>query len=96
MTDKAEILQVLRSVKAELLKAYPVKAIALFGSFSRGDFTKDSDIDILVEIDGKIGSRFIDLANEIEVALGRKVDVVSKNGIKPRYLNRIKEELIYV
>jgi hypothetical protein len=96
MTEKAEILQVLRSVKAELLKAYPVKAIALFGSFSRGDFTKDSDIDILVEIDGKIGGRFIDLANEIEVALGRKVDVVSKNGIKPRYLNRIKEELIYV
>lgn len=96
MTERAEILQVLRSIKADILKAYPIKAIALFGSYSREDFTKDSDIDILVEIDGKIGSRFIDLANDIEIALGRKVDVVSKNGIKPRYLNRIKEDLIYV
>jgi hypothetical protein len=70
--------------------------MALFGSFSRGDQLDSSDIDILVELNGKIGSGFIDLAEELESAFGRKVDLISKNGIKPHYYNSIEEELIYV
>jgi hypothetical protein len=96
MSLAEEILFKLRNLKSQLTKKYPIAAMALFGSFSRGDQLADSDIDILVELDGKIGSRFIDLAEELESALGRKVDLVSKNGIKPRYFKSIKEDLIYV
>jgi hypothetical protein len=39
---------------------------------------------------------FIDLGDELEKMLGMKVDLVSKNGIKPRYLKQIESELIYV
>ena len=70
--------------------------MALFGSYSRGDQSENSDIDILVELNGKIGSRFIDLAEELESALGKRVDLISKNGIKSRYYNSIEEDLIYV
>lgn len=96
MSPNEDLLSKLRNLKLQLVKKYPIAAMALFGSFSRGDQFDNSDIDILVELDGKIGSRFIDLAEELESALGRKVDLVSKNGIKPRYYNSIEGDLIYV
>lgn len=75
---------------------HPIVEMALFDSFSRGDQLENSDNDILVEIDGKIGSRFIDLAEELEAALGRKEDLISKNGIKPMYYFSLEPELIYI
>ncbi len=70
--------------------------MALFGSYARNEQTASSDVDIMVEFDGKIGIKFIDLANELEKALGLKVDLVSKKGIKEQYLNTILSDLIYV
>jgi len=96
MSSKEDIISKLRNLKPQLANNYPIAAMALFGSFSRSEQIENSDIDILVELDGKIGSRFIDLAEELESALGRKVDLISKNGIKPRYFNSIEEDLIYV
>lgn len=86
----------LTSLKKELQGKYPIASLALFGSYSRGDQTLESDIDLLVEFNAKIGSDFILLAEEIERRLGRKVDLVSKKGLKEKYLNQIKDELIYV
>jgi predicted nucleotidyltransferase len=63
---------------------------------SRKDQKEDSDLDILVEFNDKIGIRFIDLADEIERLVGFKVDLVSKNGIKDKYLQSINSDLIYV
>jgi len=70
--------------------------LAIFGSYSREESTDDSDLDILVEFNGKIGIRFIDLADEIEEIVGLKVDLVSRNGIKVGYLKAINPDLIYV
>ena len=96
MSSHQDILENLRRLKSSLVKRYPVKKLALFGSVSRSEHGKDSDVDILVEFDGKIGSRFIDLADELESALGIKVDLVSRNGIKPKYFEAIRKDLIYV
>ena len=70
--------------------------MAIFGSYSREENTEDSDLDILVEFNDKIGIRFIDLADEIEEIVGLKVDLVSRNGIKDRYLKTIDPDIIYV
>ncbi|WP_375579789.1 nucleotidyltransferase family protein [Marivirga tractuosa] len=91
-----EIKDILQEQKQKLLRSYPIKSMAIFGSYSREDQNENSDLDILVEFDGKIGVKFIDLADELEKAVGFKVDLVSKNGIKPKYLNAIKQELKYV
>ena len=50
----------------------------------------------MVEFDQPIGIGFIDLALELELLLSQKVDLVSKNGIKPKYLQSISQELHYV
>jgi len=49
-----------------------------------------------VELNGKIGSKFFDLADELESSLGQRVDLVSKKGVKPRYLKSIEPDLVYV
>ncbi len=70
--------------------------MAIFGSYSRNENRNDSDLDILVEFNDKIGIRFIDLADEIENIVGVKVDLVSKDGIKEKYFKAIDPDLIYV
>jgi predicted nucleotidyltransferase len=86
----------LSACKQNLAKKYGVKKIAVFGSVSRGDSTDDSDVDILVEFSRPIGIQFIDLAMELEELLNRKVDLVSRNAIKPKYFLQIENELKYV
>lgn len=96
MLTKEEILKRLREHKGELQQKFPVKDIALFGSYARGEQTPESDIDVLVEFTDPIGWEFIDLLEDLEkIFYGVKVDLISKKGIKPHYLPYIEEDVIY-
>ena len=83
-------------IKPYLFGKYPLKSLAIFGSYARGEFDDASDLDLLVEVDATIGSRFVDLADEIEEMVGMRVDLVSRDGVKPKYLEAIKPDLVYV
>ena len=96
MKSLDEIKSSLEKNKSRLFYSYPIKSLAIFGSYARNEENADSDLDIMVEFNDKIGLRFIDLANELERMVGLKVDLVSKKGIKQRYLQSIEEDLIYV
>ncbi|MFC2089147.1 nucleotidyltransferase family protein [Bacteroidota bacterium] len=96
MRSLNEIKSTLSSHKVHLFKEYPIKSMAIFGSYSRKEQNEKSDLDIVVEFYDKIGIRFVDLADEIEDIVGMKVDLVSKNGIKEKYLKAIDTDLIYV
>ena len=96
MINKENITNVLKANKLDLLARYHLKSIGIFGSFTREDFKDDSDIDILIDYEQPIGIEFIDLAEELEKILNLKVDLVSKNGIKPKYLVEIQKDLVYV
>lgn len=96
MTSTQKLTRDLSELKIRLKRRYPIASMALFGSYARNEQTPSSDIHILVELNGRMGSNFIDLAGEIEKALGIKVDLVSKKGIKKRYYDAIESELIYV
>lgn len=93
MTSLSNIKNKLKLLKPILQAKYPLEAIAVFGSYARNE---QSDIDIMVALNGKIGIEFIAMANEIEDYLGIKTDVISRKGIKPRYFEFIKQDLIYV
>jgi len=94
MPTLEEILAALREQHAILSRRYPIQRMALFGSWARGDAREESDVDILVDVDPSIGLRFVDLGDELEEALGRPVDLVSRRAIKPSYWKRIEPELI--
>ncbi len=91
-----KIITILKAHKQELLSKYPIKSLALFGSYSRGEETKDSDIDIMVELNHPDARSFINLSYELEAIIKQKVDLVSKNGVKERYMREIENDLIYV
>jgi predicted nucleotidyltransferase len=86
----------LTKLKPELEKKYPISSLGLFGSIVRDDFTENSDIDIIVDFNGKIGIEFITLADELEQVFNRKADLVSRGGIKQRYLDVIDPQIVYV
>lgn len=96
MTTLKDIKQTLKIHKDRLSSKYGINLLAIFGSYGRGQETSESDIDILVDFKRPIGIEFIDLANELENLLKTKVDLVSKNGIKPEYFSQIEGELDYV
>jgi predicted nucleotidyltransferase len=96
MLTKAEVIQKLSAHKAELQSKFPLKSIALFGTYARGEQSEESDIDVLVEFSEPVGMEFIDLLLELEKIFNQKVDLVSKRGIKSHYLPYIEDDLIYV
>jgi len=96
MRTTQDILQTLTQIKPVLIKRYGVRSLALFGSCARDQQHDQSDVDVLVDVDQSVGLEFVDLADEIEAAIGAPVDVVSARGIKPRYFQSIEKDLIYV
>jgi len=96
MYNTQQILAILKRQKRDLEKKYPISELAIFGSYARGDNHEKSDIDILVDFNGRIGIEFISLAHELEDILHTKVDLVSRKGIKPKYLPFVEKNLIHV
>jgi predicted nucleotidyltransferase len=97
MYSKARILEILKDRKPDLQKRYPISELGLFGSYARGDFNEQSDIDILVDFNARIdGFDYIRLAHELEDAFKYKIDMVSRKGIKPKYLPFVEKSLIHV
>jgi predicted nucleotidyltransferase len=90
MLTRNDILIKLKELKPTLIKDFSVKNIGLFGSFSNGDYTDDSDIDLLVELEKPIGWKFFTLEIYLENVFGRKVDLVTKNALK----EQIKENIL--
>ena len=95
VATREEILIRLREAKRTLQSEFPVKRIALFGSYARAtQISGQSDIDILVEVDPSIGLGFVTLAERLEKLLGGRVDLVSRRAIKPSLWKLIEPELI--
>lgn len=93
---KAHIEEIKRKI-LPILQRYEVKRVGLFGSCVREEMRGDSDIDILVEIEKDISLLdFVGLKLEIEEALGKKVDLVEYNTIKPLLRERILSEQVII
>jgi predicted nucleotidyltransferase len=57
---------------------YPqVRRAWIFGSMASNTFSSESDLDLLIDPDSPMGLRFISLAEDLEAAIGRKVDLLT-------------------
>ncbi|PIQ95430.1 MAG: hypothetical protein COV67_14905 [Nitrospinae bacterium CG11_big_fil_rev_8_21_14_0_20_56_8] len=80
-----------------VLKIHHVKRAGLFGSVARGDSSQDSDVDILVEIEDNLSLLdVVGIKLELEETLGRRVDLVEYNAIKPLLRERILGEEVAI
>lgn len=97
MKNLKQVEKKLKTLELLLKERFKVKRIGIFGSFIRRQQRKKSDIDILVEFRETIGLfEFIDLAEFLESSLGLKVDLVTKNALKPLLKDAILKEVVYV
>ena len=71
-----------------------VSRISIFGSYARGEARPDSDLDLLVAFSGRKGLLgMVALERELEIALGREVDLLTEEAISPYLRDRITRDL---
>ncbi|MFQ6129157.1 MAG: nucleotidyltransferase family protein [Thermoplasmata archaeon] len=90
MSDESE--EMVRVITDILLKS-GVKRASLFGSFVRGETTDGSDVDLLVEFEGR--KSLLDLVSlkiRLERSLGRRVDILTYDSLHPLLRERILKE----
>jgi predicted nucleotidyltransferase len=81
----------------EILRKNGVKRAAFFGSIVRDEMTEESDIDILIEFEGR--KSLLDLAhlkNELEDAVNRRVDLLTYKSLHPKLKDRIMAEQVQI
>jgi predicted nucleotidyltransferase len=95
MLTSNEILTMLKNHKEELSARFSVRRIGLFGSVLRGATSEKSDVDILVELAQPTLDHYMDLKFFLEEQLGRPVDLVLADSLKPRIRPIIAREVAY-
>jgi predicted nucleotidyltransferase len=88
-------MQALGEKIIDILRRNDVKRASFFGSIVRGEMTEGSDVDILVEFDGR--KSLLDLAhlkNELEDTINRRVDVLTYKSLHPRLKDKILAEQV--
>ena len=90
-----EQMQVAREKVLEILQKNGIKRAAFFGSIVRDEMTDESDIDILIEFEGR--KSLLDLAGlklDLEDALERRVDLLTYRSLHPMLKDRILAEQV--
>ena len=93
---RKDLLKRLTAHRREL-DTFGVKSLALFGSAGRDELTPESDVDVLVQFDGAATfDRYMDLKFYLEDLLGRSVDLVTVNALKPALRSTVERDAVYV
>lgn len=94
--QRDEILTILRQHRAEI-QGFGVKSLAIFGSVARDEATSESDVDLLVEFEGKVTfDRYMDLKFYLEDRLAMKVDLVTEKMLRPQIRQTVEKEALRV
>lgn len=94
---KQQVLQLLIDQFAEVHQRFGVQRLALFGSTARDEAQADSDVDVLVEFEGKAdSSRYFGLLFYLEDKLGCPLDLVTDKALRPELRPYVEKDAIYV
>ena len=76
-----------------ILKKHGAKKIEIFGSYARGEQEETSDLDVIVEFEKRKSLlEIVGIEQELEDALGIKVDLLTRASISPYLIERIEKE----
>jgi len=87
-----EVIAAIRKHRTEL-NEFGVTSLSVFGSVARGVAGPASDVDLLVEFAAPVGLfTFVRLQQRLEALLGRRVDLVTFEAIRPSMRQQILSE----
>jgi predicted nucleotidyltransferase len=89
-----EILGGKREAILRLADKHGAYNVRVFGSVARGEAGPTSDVDFVVDVQPWVGLEFLGLWDELEDLLGRKVDLITEQSLKPRIRERILREAV--
>lgn len=93
--DRDRLLALLAQHKPVLAERFGVQRLALFGSFARGTAREDSDVDVLVQFDGPAtAKRYFGAQFYLEDLLGREVDLVTEDALRPRLRPYVERDAV--
>jgi predicted nucleotidyltransferase len=79
------------------LAPYGTRRVAVFGSYARGEFRPNSDIDLLVEFDQRKSLlQIVRIEREVSERIGIKADLLTEKAISPYLVDRIKEKALVI
>ena len=91
----AEIQSTIAEAKDEIRRRYRAEIKGIFGSYARGDFRADSDLDLLVDFDeGADLFDLVGLQQFLEEKLGCKVDLVSRRSLREELRTSVLDKMI--
>ncbi len=95
---KSPLVKKLETEAPAIRLQFGVKKIGIFGSFARGEQTKKSDVDVIVDFaEGYATLRnFVGLADRLEALFRRNVDLITVEGIDKYIRPRVEAEVIWV
>lgn len=93
---KQEILTYLTNNKQNFKTEFGVEKIGLFGSFARDEATKDSDIDLVIDMKPKSLKKRLSLKQKIKTELNTNVDLGYLSSLRNFIVKDIQKDLIYV
>lgn len=90
----SDVLEVIRENMDEI-RRFGVRRIGVFGSHVRGEQRDDSDVDVVVEFEEGMATleNFLGLADFLERLLGRKVDLLTREGVRSIRIKHVREEI---
>lgn len=100
LVNQGSILKSLKETEKELKDKFQILRIGIFGSYSKGTQTEESDIDLIYELEenAKIGFKEINDLEQFFKDLFKieKIDLVNSKYVNPIVEEEIKKSVIYV
>jgi predicted nucleotidyltransferase len=96
----AREIKALLQAHQEALEKFTARRIGLFGSYAIGKQSPKSDVDLVVDFAEPTFDNFMGLVNYLEEVLGKKVNVLTPQGLEsirvPKVAETIKRSVLYV
>ena len=93
--DRRELLEKLRELKP-WLESQGIVDLRLFGSFARDEARADSDVDLLCRTTRRMGLEFFGYEAEIAERVGRRVELVEDEELRPFAMKTALRDLVHV
>jgi hypothetical protein len=95
MSSLKTIEKTLKRNKPVLMERFKVKSIGVFGSYARSEEDRESDVDLLVELEEPIGWEIVDLKEFLEDILELRVDIVTTKALRRELNETIMREVVF-